>query len=94
MAPARKVIGAHELGTYVYCPRAWWYDHHPGSLPGGPPREEYSAGLAFHEAAMRAHVRHQEGSGAPYGAIAAVGILLLGVMVWWFHGLPFFSWPW
>jgi hypothetical protein len=46
MAPDRRTVRASELGAFLYCRRAWWYqrqDIQPENV------DELSAGDDFHE---------------------------------------------
>ncbi len=92
-APRRRAIGAHELGSYLYCPRAWWYEQQPGlpALEGeGRGEDTFRRGREVHALLETRHSRAQYASRAPYAVAAAAGILLLGALaLWWFHYWPF-----
>jgi hypothetical protein len=75
--PREKYVTASELGSYLFCRRAWHLDQHgvPSTL-----EPERAAGVAFHhqhgqtvQAAGRAR------SMAPWFAIAAVVLILLAL---------------
>jgi hypothetical protein len=80
-----RILTASEIGSYAYCPRAWWYDQHKEGLPAGltRPTEAETRGIAVHQAMEADHVRTQRASRVPYVVVAAAGLLILaGVAVW------------
>ncbi len=90
-----RLVGAHELGSYAYCERSWWYDHHPPRGREGGPRTgdtSFARGTAFHAEVLSAHVRAQHASRAGYAAAALAGLLLLFFVLWGYR-LFHFSWP-
>lgn len=89
MSGSKRLIGAHELGAYAYCPRAWWFEHHGSSATGGGSGgESFARGTAFHHEMMSSHVSYQRESSVPYAVAALLGLVALGVTLWWFHLLP------
>jgi hypothetical protein len=81
-----RILTASEIGTYAYCPRAWWYDQHKEGLPTGliRPTEAETRGIAVHQAMETDHVRTQRASRLPYVVVAVVGLLVLAGVVIWF----------
>ena len=44
--PTGRWVSATDLAEYAYCPRAWYYRHHPppeGPAPGSDRRSAYAA---------------------------------------------------
>ncbi|HTX78036.1 MAG TPA: hypothetical protein VMC62_00130 [Longilinea sp.] len=66
-----RAIRASELGTYLYCKRAWWYQQN-----GEPSqnRAEMAGGTEFHQAHGRQVVT------ASLFQIAAWGLLLIAIL--------------
>jgi len=79
-------ISPSDLADYTYCPRSYWYRHHPPS--GGPSRASQRsarAGARFHDRVLAGERRRAEHGGA-YWAALLVGLLVTLVGVWWlFH---------
>ena len=77
-------ISASEIGTHAYCPRAWYYDKHPETVP--PAVRTSSAmekGSAAHVRIETGHLQAQNTSRAAYVAVAVVAILLsVGFVLW------------
>ena len=89
---ADHVIIAHDLASYAYCPRAWWYDHHPEEVPQvsrARNQVSFARGEAFQDRLLASHVRAQQTSVGPYVVAAGVALALLVVVLWWTHLLPF-----
>lgn len=85
-------VSAHELGSYAYCQRAWWYDHHPEEVPQvsrDRNRANFVRGGVFQDQLLASHVRAQQTSVGPYAVAAGVALFLLVVVLWWTHLLPF-----
>ena len=92
MGVGDRPVAAHELASYAYCPRAWWYDHHPEELPEiSRDRNQavFARGDAFQDSLLASHVRAQQTSVGPYVVAAGVALALLVVVLWWTHLLPF-----
>lgn len=92
METGDQPIAAHELASYAYCPRAWWYDHHPEEVPAiSRDRNQtgFARGDAFQNQLLAYHVRAQQTSVGPYVVVAGVALSLLVVVLWWSHLLPF-----
>ena len=47
MVREKRTVRASEIGTFVYCQRAWWYQRR-GFVPIN--RKKMAAGSAFHNA--------------------------------------------
>lgn len=80
---APEYVSASDLADYAYCPRSYWYRHHPP--PGGPS----DASLRSSAAGTRAHARQLRGErrraeyGGLYWALVALGVLLaVGGVLW------------
>ena len=81
-------VTAHELASYAYCPRTWWYDHHPKEVPEisrDRNQVSFSRGDAFQDRPLASHVRAQQTSVGPYVVAAGAALALLMVVLWWFH---------
>ncbi|MCI4373222.1 MAG: hypothetical protein L3K02_06220 [Thermoplasmata archaeon] len=76
-------VTASDLADYAYCPRSYWYRHHPP--PGGPSdaSERSSArGIHSHARQLGGELRRAE-RGGWYWAGVALGILaVVGGIVW------------
>lgn len=46
MAPSKRTIRASEIGTFIYCQRAWWYQRKKVKPIN---TEELAAGQDFHQ---------------------------------------------
>ncbi len=67
-----KPIRASEIGSYLYCRRAWWYQQQ-GIAPEN--KEELEAGQAFHHRHARAVF------GATFMRLIAWALLLLALIL-------------
>jgi len=66
-----KVVRASEIGTYLYCQRAWWYHRNGGASQNGRERPE------------RTHIHQQHGQAvfrARLIRLAAYALLLAAVV--------------
>jgi hypothetical protein len=91
-----RPISAHELASYAYCPRAWWYDHHPEEVPQiSHDRNQagFARGDAFQDRLLASHVRAQQTSVGPYVVAAGIALALLVVVLWWNHFFGHSSFP-
>lgn len=80
---------ASDLAEYAYCPRAWYYRHHPpGSGPSAPSRARSATGEAFHARTLARVARREANLGVWAAALVGSG-LVLAVLVaglalgWW-----------
>jgi CRISPR/Cas system-associated exonuclease Cas4 (RecB family) len=75
-----------DLADYAYCPRSYWYRHHPpaeGPAPAAIVRAR--AGVRYHHRTLTAERRRAEwGTAYWVGVLAGIG-LVLGGTVWLFH---------
>ena len=86
-----RPVAAHELASYAYCPRAWYYDYHPEEVPRisrARNQVSFARGEAFQDRLLASHVRAQRTSVGPYVVAAGVALALLVVVLWWNHFLP------
>ena len=91
MGVGDRPVAAHELASYAYCPRAWWYDHHPEEVPQisrARNQASFVRGDAFQDRLLASHVQAQRTSVGPYAVAAGVTFLLLLGVLWWNHFLP------
>jgi hypothetical protein len=77
-------ISVSDLAEYAYCPRAYWYRHHPPRERPAPEAVDASRrGEAFHQRTLTGVRRREEigplvGIGAVTGAVLVILILLVG----------------
>jgi len=69
-----KAIRASDIGSYLYCRRAWWY-HHNGFESAN--QAELTAGTALH----RAHGRKVIAAGLYQGLAMAILLAALVLLV-------------
>ena len=72
MAPGKRTIRASEIGSFLYCQRAWWYQRRkvqPINV------DELAAGQDFHEQHMK------QSRSANTLRISAWVLLVLAVMI-------------
>ncbi|MGA7923728.1 MAG: hypothetical protein WCA77_07115 [Thermoplasmata archaeon] len=75
-----------DLSEYAYCPRAFWYRHHPPSVPPSAETERSRArGTQFHQRRLAADERAERwGDRWLLVALAAAGIVAaVALVVWW-----------
>jgi CRISPR/Cas system-associated exonuclease Cas4 (RecB family) len=79
---SRSWVSVSDLAEYAYCPRAYWYRHHPPEAPADRSAERSSRrGETYHRRALSG-VRRTEEHGVAIGLAAiAVAILLLVLLV-------------
>ncbi|MCI4343551.1 MAG: CRISPR-associated protein Cas4 [Thermoplasmata archaeon] len=78
-------VSASDLADYAYCPRSYWYRHHPP--PGGPSRDAVrssTAGTRSHERQLGGERRRAE-FGGWYWLLVAVGLLAMVGGILWFR---------
>jgi len=76
-------VSPTDLADYTYCPRSYWYRHHPP--PGGTSRASQRSargGVRYHERVLAAE-RHRDERGGAYWAILLVGFALAALGAWW-----------
>jgi hypothetical protein len=91
----RRYATAHELGTFTYCPRAWFYEtHRCGGHGEGSGRDrtdlDFERGLRVHTRLEATHLADGQREMAeanrtrfPFGLVAgAILLILLGAIVW------------
>jgi hypothetical protein len=90
----RRYATAHELGTFAYCPRAWFYEtcRDGGGGPGGRGRPDpaFERGLQVHHRLEGVHLADGQVALSqptrtrfPFGLVAgAILLILLGAIVW------------
>ena len=91
MGVGDRPVAAHELASYAYCPRAWWYDHHPEEVPQisrARNQAGFVRGDAFQDRLLASHVQAQRTSVGRCAVAAGVTFLLLLGVLWWNHFLP------
>jgi CRISPR/Cas system-associated exonuclease Cas4 (RecB family) len=79
-------VSVSDLSEYAYCPRAFWYRHHPPSdLPTRATERFRAAGTQFHQRRLTADERFETWSDrwlvialTVAGIVAAVALWL-----WW-----------
>ncbi len=71
-----RIIKASEIGSYMFCQRAWWYKHN-GYEPDN--QAELSAGKEIHEA----HARTTRMSTWIFAAASALLIAALALVLLW-----------
>ena len=77
-------VSASDLADYTYCPRSFYYRHHPPAQ--GPTRASEvssSYGERFHRAELTASLRAERHLGGWIGA-AVASVLVLGILAWGF----------
>lgn len=80
MARANRTVRASEIGTFIFCQRAWWYQRE-GVESGNS--AELSAGSQFHE---------QQASLARSAlAVNILAVIFLITFLLWLGWLLFFS---
>jgi len=79
-------VTAAEVGDYAFCPRSFWYRHHPP--PEGPApdaRRRSSAGERYHASQLAATERRSR-HGLAYWLVVLFGALaVLGGIAWLLH---------
>ncbi|MCI4357549.1 MAG: PD-(D/E)XK nuclease family protein [Thermoplasmata archaeon] len=74
-------LSVSDLAEYAYCPRAYWYRHHPPREPPDPGSVRSSqVGEAYHRHALRG-IRHREDRGAAVGLLAVAGAAVLALLL-------------
>lgn len=69
----QRLIRASEIGTYVYCRRAWWLQQVVGVEPAGRARREHGTAL---------HTRHGQQVWASHLlVVGGVALLLLAALL-------------
>jgi len=86
MASDERWLSASDLSDYTYCPRSYWYRHHPPA--GGPSASSQRSalgGIRYHDRFLTAR-RHRAERGGSYWAVLLAGLVLAAAGVWWvFH---------
>jgi CRISPR/Cas system-associated exonuclease Cas4 (RecB family) len=81
LSPGGRFITASEIGTYLYCNRAWWLDKVGGYQPVNV--EEMEVGEIIHEKqGQRIQVQVQTSSRLRQVAIALLILAVLIVLIW------------
>jgi len=73
-----KILRASEIGTYVYCQRAWWYQQKGAASEN---QAELAAGSALHERHGRAVMLGGCFQAAAYGLLLLAAALITGYLV-------------
>jgi hypothetical protein len=77
------LISASEVGDYAFCPRSYWYRHHPPDAAPDPASVRRSAaGVAYHARALRGE-RHRAEHAAAYAALVVAGLVALALGLLW-----------
>lgn len=78
--PSGRWMTPSELEEYTFCPRAWWY----GRLEAGRAESEaFDRGLQVQAELQAAHLVPPAPRGFPWGALAALCLVLVGGFVLW-----------
>ena len=78
--PSGRWMTPSELGEYTFCPRAWWYGRQ-GRDHGLA--EAFERGLQVQADLQAAHLEPLAPRGFPWGALAALCLVVVGGLVLW-----------
>jgi CRISPR/Cas system-associated exonuclease Cas4 (RecB family) len=84
--PGSDWVSVSDLSEYAYCPRAFWYRHHPPTRPPTPATERSrAAGTRFHQRRLTADERSERwgAKGITAVLIVAAAIAALALWLWW-----------
>jgi hypothetical protein len=79
-------VSASDLAEQAYCPRAYWYRHHPPSESAARAAERApgrSAGIAYHTRYLQGELRRETTGAYALWLAAAIGLGLVVLALWW-----------
>lgn len=80
-------VAVSELEDYTFCPRSWWFSHHPPPGAADPSRLPRAVrGVAFHQGRLSSERRRERWAGAIAAAATGSLLLLILVLVWTVSG--------